>query len=105
MAIHYDNPQCSDTEEFLEDAKRIQYIKRLLKQYSNTNKLRERLILNHLIILINVFGSFHCTRILLHKIQEKYHLLILTFLKYLNVLPSALSHRWDAGVMDKLSRI
>jgi len=104
MAIHYDNPHCSGSEEFLEDVKRIQYIKRLLKQYDNTNNLRERLILNHLIILTNVFGSFPTTRILLHKIENKYHLMILTFLKYLNMLPTTMNE-FDDNIMKQLQRI
>lgn len=104
MLIHYDNPQCIDTEEFLEDVKRIQYIKRLLKQYENSNNLRERLILNHLIVLTNVFGVFHTVRILLQKIEEKYHLTILTFLKYLNMLPTSMNE-FDEDIMKQLQRI
>ena len=53
---HYDNPQCTSTEEFYEDIRRFRYLKRLLKRYKKTGELRERLILNHLIVLCNLFG-------------------------------------------------
>ena len=53
---HYDNPQCTSTEEFYEDIRRFRYLKRLLKRYLNSGELRERLILNHLIVLSNLFG-------------------------------------------------
>ena len=52
---HYDNPKCTSTEEFYEDIRRFRYLKRLLKRYHKTGELRERLILNHVIILSNVF--------------------------------------------------
>ena len=53
---HYDNPQCTSTEEFYEDIRRFRYLKRLLKRYLKSGELRERLILNHLIVLSNLFG-------------------------------------------------
>ena len=53
---HYDNPQCTSTEEFYEDIRRFRYLKRLLKRYAKSGELRERLILNHLIVLSNLFG-------------------------------------------------
>ena len=55
-AKHYDNPQCYDTVEFYDDLKRIKYIKRLINRYIEEGDLKERLILNHIIILNNVFG-------------------------------------------------
>jgi len=53
---HYDNPQCKNIEEFHEDMNRIKYLKRLFRKYKTSGVLRERLILNHLIIFTNVFG-------------------------------------------------
>ena len=55
VSKHYENPQCATMDEFYEDLNRIKYIKRLLRKYIKTGILRERLILNHLIILQNVF--------------------------------------------------
>ena len=55
-AKHYDNPQCSSTEEFYDDLKKFKYIKRLFNKYAETGELKERLILNHIIVLTNVFS-------------------------------------------------
>ena len=79
----YSNPQCVDMDEFYEDLNRIKYIKRLLGRYHKKGSLRERLVLNHIIILNNVFGSEACCRILFFKIEEKYHPYLKAFLLYL----------------------
>jgi hypothetical protein len=68
-AKHYDNPQCTSTSEFLNDLNRFKYIKKLLTKYHNTGELKERLILNHLIILYNCFDK-ETTRMLLVKMPE-----------------------------------
>ena len=54
---HYDNPQCEGEKEFHDDMKRFKYIKRLLKKYTDHGVLKERLLLNHIIVLNNVFGN------------------------------------------------
>lgn len=84
---HYDNPQCENIEEFHDDLNRTKYLKRLFKKYENTKVLKERLILNHIIIFNNVFGPEPSSRILFFKIEEEYHSLLKTFLVYLNYLP------------------
>jgi hypothetical protein len=73
-AKHYDNPQCFDTLEFYEDLSRFKYIKRLFNRYEESGELKERLILNHLIILYNVFGPA-TTRMLFFKLNGHLHLL------------------------------
>jgi hypothetical protein len=73
-AKHYDNPQCFDTLEFYEDLSRFKYIKRLLNRYEESGELKERLIINHLIILYNVFGPV-TTKMLLFKLDGQHHLL------------------------------
>ena len=83
----YTNPQCSDMDEFYEDLNRIKYIKRLLGRYESRGHLRERLLLNHIIILNNVFGSEACCRILFFKIENKYHSHLKALLSYLQYLP------------------
>ena len=83
----YNNPQCIGMEEFQEDLNRIKYIKRLFRKYKNNDVLRERLILNHIIIFYNIFDVEAATRILFHKIEEELHDLLKTFLVYLNYLP------------------
>ena len=72
-AIHnYDNPQCEGEKEFQDDLKRFKYIKRLLRKYHDTDVLKERLLLNHIIVLKNVFGPEASTTLLLYKIQSDY---------------------------------
>lgn len=88
-AQHYDNVNCHTTEEFLEDLKRIKYVKKLLTRYDNTKELKERLILNHIIILNNVFGPYATCKLLWFKI-DKYISYLKPFLIYLNILPDKL---------------
>ena len=83
---HYDNPQADGEEEFQEDIKRYKYLKRLLKKYHETGALKERLILNHIIVLTNVFGVEASGTLLLFKIEQKYWPVIKTFMVYLNMI-------------------
>jgi hypothetical protein len=69
----YDNPSCKGMNEFYEDLNRIKYIKRLFNKYETKKILKERLLLNHIMILNNVFGVEGCARILFFKIEPKYH--------------------------------
>jgi len=84
---NYENPTCTGIEEFHEDLNRVKYIKRLFRKYDRSNILRERLILNHLIILGNVFSPKVCSRILFFKTEIELHSYLKTFLVYLNYLP------------------
>ena len=83
---HYDNPQCEGEKEFQDDLKRFKYIKRLLRKYYETGILKERLLLNHFIVLNNVFGAGACATLLLFKIQKEYWSALKSFLLYLNIL-------------------
>jgi hypothetical protein len=74
--------------EFEGDLKRIKYIKRLFRRYKITKKIKERLILNHIILLYNVFGPEAATRILFYKIDEVDYDLLKTFLVYLSYMPT-----------------
>lgn len=84
-AKHYDNPQCYDLEEFHTDLKRFQYLKRLFKKYRDYGELRERLILNHIIITYNVFGE-KSTELLFYKLVD-FHSYLKPFLVMLGYLP------------------
>jgi hypothetical protein len=88
-AKHYDNPRCLDIAEFHDDLARFKYIKRLLRRYAATGTLQERLILNHLIILYNVFGITSANRMIFHKIEPKLWPTLKPFLVYLNFLPES----------------
>ena len=83
---HYDNPHCESEKEFNDDMKRFKYIKRLLRKYNETGILKERLILNHIIILNNLFGPDACSTLLLFKIQTNYWPALKAFLIFLSIL-------------------
>ena len=83
---NYDNPQCEGEKEFEDDLKRFKYIKRLLRKYYDTGILKERLLLNHIIVLNNVFGPDACATLLLYKIQPEYWPTLKSFLLYLNII-------------------
>jgi len=83
----YSNVQCTDVEEFYDDLKKIKYIKRLFNIYVKDGQLKERLILNHLIIFYNVFSVEAGTRILFYKIEKEFWPILKTFLIYLDRMP------------------
>ena len=86
---HYDNPQCHSLEEFDEDIKKFLYLKKLITRYRKDNDLKERLILNHIIVLYNVFGQ-NATRMLFYKIDKDYWDVLVTFLYFLGHMPESL---------------
>ena len=83
---HYENPQCESEKEFHDDIKRFKYIKRLLRKYKEMDILKERLLLNHIIILNNLFGPEACVTLLLFKIQRVYWETLKSFLLFLNMI-------------------
>jgi hypothetical protein len=86
---HYDNPQCHSLAEFEEDIKKFLYLKKLLSRYKNNGELRERLILNHIIVLYNIFGDA-ATKLLFYKIEQNCWDALVTFLVYLDRMPETL---------------
>lgn len=82
----YNAPNCI-MSEFEEDMKRLKYIKRLIKRYWTTGELRERLILNHMIVLSNVFGTEAAVRLIFLKSDDKDYHILKTFLVFLNYMP------------------
>ena len=83
----YNDIQCTDIEEFYDDLKKIKYIKRLFNIYKNNGQLKERLILNHLIVFYNVFSVQAGTRILFYKIEKDFWPMLKTFLIFLDRMP------------------
>jgi hypothetical protein len=98
-ASHYDNARYISTEDFFEDLNRIKYIKKLITRYIENGELKERLILNHIIVLNNCFGADVCCKILYFKLksQMKY---IKPFLVLLNILPERLLNVGNEKVVD-----
>ena len=84
---HYDNPSCVDDKEFLDDMKRFKYLKRLFRKYDTSDVLKVRLILNHIIVLANVFGVDASSTLLFFKIEKKHWSTLKTFLVYLHYMP------------------
>lgn len=84
---HYDNPQCEGEAEFDDDMKRFKYIKRLFRKYHETGELKERLILNHMIVVNNVFGAEASSTLLLFKIEPSYWTTLKAFMLFLGILP------------------
>lgn len=98
-AKYYDNPTFSDIEEFYEDLKRFKYIKRLVNRYLEHNDLAERLILNHLIVVFNVFGIEAALNILNLKLDDKHWPVIKPFLIFLKYIRN---DQYTEVEMDKL---
>jgi hypothetical protein len=82
----YGSPNCV-MSEFEGDIKRTKYLKRLFRRYKVTKTLKERLILNHIILLNNVFGPEVTSRILFYRIDERDYDILKTFLSYLGIMP------------------
>ena len=104
---HYDNPHCVDEQEFLDDMKRFKYLKRLFRKYDTSKELKMRLIINHIIILANVFGVEAATTLLFFKIEKNHWSILKTFLIFLHYMPEndliqvPINHQ----VMGKLGQI
>ena len=109
----YNNPQCVQVEEFYDDLKKVKYIKRLFNQYLNEGVLKERLLLNHIIVFYNVFPVRSATRILFLKIEEEFWPILKTFLVYLSYMSEIIDPingrailsddiQLDQGVVDRL---
>lgn len=115
-AKNYDSRHYSSTDEFFDDLKRVGYIKKLLTRYIESGELKERLILNHIIILYNVFGAEATSRILFFKLAD-YQRYIKPFLLLLNILPARLHNidgvevintdciEMDIGIINALRKI
>ncbi len=83
---HYENPQAVTREDFDKDLNHFKYIKRLLKRYKNTGQLKTHLLLNHFIILYNIFGEA-TTPMLFFKIEKDLWSSLKSFIIFLNKLP------------------
>ena len=83
---NYDNPQAEGEKEFYDDMKRFKYLKRLFKKFSKTGILKERLIMNHIIVLANVFGPEAVKVLLFFKIDQIYWTELKTFLIFLKYM-------------------
>ena len=84
---HYHNPSCEGINEFYDDMKRFKYIKRLFRKYKDSGVPKERLILNHIIVLNNLFGAEAASTLLFFKIEPEYWPALKAFLEFLSIMP------------------
>lgn len=98
-AKNYYNPTCINSEDFFEDLKRFKYIKRLVNRYLDNDKLSEKLILNHLICIFNVFGIPAGLQILEFRLDERHWPVIKPFLIFLGAIENT---QYTGVEQDKL---
>ena len=103
---HYDNKGASK-EEFEDDMKRFKYLKRLFRKYDTSKEFKSRLIINHIIILANVFGIDAATTLLFFKIDKQHWSILKTVLIFLNYMPEKdmIDIKIDQNVMIELRKI
>tara|TARA_A100001011_G_scaffold366301_1_gene418748 strand:+ start:477 stop:848 length:372 start_codon:yes stop_codon:yes gene_type:complete len=100
---HYDNPTLQKEQEFYDDIKRFKYLKRLFRKYKTTNNIKIRLVLNHVIVLSNVFGVEAACTLLLFKVEKIYWSYLKSVLVYLDYLyPHELNNIETDKNIDKL---
>ena len=104
---HYSNPSCVDEQEFLDDMKRFKYLKRLFRKYDTSKDLKMRLIINHIIVLANVFGVDAATTLLFFKIERNHWSILKAFLVFLQYMPEndLTDVQINHEVMGKLGQI
>jgi len=104
---NYDNPQCMSVEEFYHDLHRFKYLKRLFKRYTQNDDLQERLILNHMVVLYNVFGIEAANRMMFYRMEHEYWPMIKTFLIFLNYLTEQelIEVPLDQTIVDRLRKL
>ena len=101
---NYNNPLSVTYQDFEEDLKRFKYIKRLLKRYETTGELKTHLILNHVIVLYNVFDDA-ATPLLFYRVEATYWSTIKAFMLFLNRLPPKLNEDVDEECLKELNLI
>ncbi len=101
---HYNNPQSVTYSDFEEDIKKFKYIKRLFRRHETTGELKKHLILNHIILLYNVFGDA-ATPLLFFKIEDNYWPVMKAFLLFLNRLPESLNNDINEYCLKELNLI
>jgi len=97
---HYDNPSCKGMAEFEDDLKRFRYLKRLFRKYTAGKGLKERLIVNHIVVIYNLFGIEAATRMLFFKIEKRYWSQLKTFLVFLSYMPVGFVFEQDGDVIQ-----
>jgi hypothetical protein len=106
-ARHYNNPACLEPQDFYDDVAKFKYVVRLLRRYRESGMIQERLVLNHIITIYNVFEITAATRMLFYKVDIDLWSTLKTFLVYLNFMPEQLHKNIniDLNIAKKLKDI
>jgi len=106
-AQHYTNPRVLNVDEFYEDLNKFKYVKKLFTKYKTSGDLKERLILNHIISIYNVFNIEAATKMCFFKMDEESYPALKTFLLYLNYIQEHefINIQCDLYVVKKLNKI
>lgn len=99
-AANYSNTLHYDSDEFFDDLKKFKYLKRLFSRYHDKRELKERLILNHMITLFNVFNYEANIKMLFYRIDPEHWYILKTFLIYMQRVPEHITHVGDYGTID-----
>ena len=104
---HYDNPADVNSQEFDDDMKRFKYLKRLFRKYESSKEFKARLMVNHIIILGNVFGIDAATTLLFFKIDKEHWSMLKTILIFLNYMPDGelIDVEVNQDIMTELRKI
>ena len=104
---HYDNPADVNSQEFDDDMKRFKYLKRLFRKYDTSKDFKARLIVNHIIILGNVFGIDAATTLLFFKVDKEHWSMLKTILIFLNYMPDGelIDVEVNQDIMTELRKI
>lgn len=95
---HYDNPSCKTTSEFNEDLNRFKHLRKTLIRYCSGDDVNPQLILNHVVVLLNVFDQYACVRMMFERIEHSYWSPLKTILSFLNVMPNDIL---ECGIISK----
>lgn len=106
-AKHYRNNSCLDVQDFYDDVAKFKYVVRLLRRYRDTGKIQERLLLNHIITIYNVFEISAANRMIFYKVDPNLWPALKTFLVYLHYLPDNLHKNIniDLSIAKKLKEL
>ena len=99
---NYRNPNCVSVLEFLDDLKKIKYIKRLINKYAEKGELREKLILNHIIFLSNVFGIDATVKMLKFRVEKEQHKILNSFFVFLKYVINEADY--DQDLLDSIKK-
>jgi hypothetical protein len=105
LALHsYSNVQCNTVDEFNSDLERIKIVRRMIVKFKTSGEISLRLVLNHFVILFNVFGSA-ALQLILFRFEKEYHSILFPFLDQINRLPEEMRIEFDPVIVEELRKL